>query len=275
MKRDEGEMGCGQKTKRKVLRFKARFIVRRRRIESVLRMNPVLSSAVLAALFAVVPLSAETLVEYTFGTSSNTSNATTSGTNVTTQSFARGAGTGTSTQYSSTTGFPAARSIYVTSDFVDEPISASSTDWLGFTISATSGNTLKLSEFSFYYAYTHIVAPAITGTATFEVRSSLDGFATTIASFTQEVVNNTTPTWQLASVSLSAMTYQNLDTISFRIFLADGENGSGSSQLRIDTVRLTGFSDSTVVVPEPSTAAVLVGLAVLGCAGVRRRVRRG
>jgi hypothetical protein len=67
------------------------------------------------------------------------------------------------------------------------------------------------------------------------------------------------------------MAYQNLDTISFRIFLADGENASTNSQLRIDTVSLLGFSDSTVAVPEPASVATLLGLAGLGLASVRLR----
>lgn len=231
-------------------------------------MNPIPSTAVLAALIAAVPLSAETLVEYTFGTSSSTSNATTTGTNVTTAAFTRGGGLPAPT-FSTTTGSPSARSIFVTSAAVDEAVSATSTDWLGFTISATPGNEMKLSSLSFYYAYSN-TSGTTSGSATFDVRSSVDNYASSLAAYTLDVVNSTTPNWTLASISLTSLpSYQGLDTVSFRVFLNDGANASTNSQLRLDTVNLAGVSAAPV--PEPSAFAAVAGLAVLGCAALRRR----
>ncbi len=210
-------------------------------------------------------LHAQTLVEYAF-TSSSTA-VTASGANVTTTPFARGAGL-SSVTLSNGAGFPSANSIFVTSAQVNEAISATSTDWLGFTISATTGNVLNLSGLSFYYAYTN-TSGTISGSATFDVRSSVDNYATSISSFTIDVANSTTPNWTLASIGLTAAPYQNLQSVSFRIFLNDGANESGNSQLRLDTVTLTGVSAAPV--PEPASAAVLAGLCGLGLAAARRR----
>ncbi len=190
---------------------------------------------------------------------------TASGVNVTTAAFARG-GDLAGTTLSNGAGFPTAKSIFVTGAQVD---ATGTRDWLGFTLAATSGNTLKLAELSFYYAYTNTSGTA-TGAATFEVRSSADNYTSAIGSFSQAVVNSTTPAWQQASVGLTALQYQNLDTITFRIYLDDGANSSGNTQLRLDTVALTGVSDASVV-PEPSSAAALAGLAGLGLVALRRR----
>src|SRR5690606_4306217 len=131
--------------------------------------------------------------------------------------FARG-GDLSSWTFSTAAGAPSPRALFVTSGQVAEDSSATSHDWLGFTISATASNTLKLSDLSFYYAYTN-TSGSIAGTAFFDVRSSVDDYATSIDLFSQAVVNSTTPDWQQASIGLSAMGYQNLDSISFRIFL--------------------------------------------------------
>lgn len=212
-------------------------------------------------------LQAETLVQYNF-TSSTVSAARTPaiiGANVTTAAFANGAGVSIQ---SSSTGIPDPRSFFVASSVVDEAISPASTDWLGFTISATGDNVLNLSNLSFYYGYTN-TSGTISGSATFDVRSSVDNYASSVASYTLDVANSTTPNWALASIGLSALPYQGLDTISFRIFLADGANASTNSQLRLDTVTLSGVSAAAI--PEPSTAAALVGLCGLGFAASRRR----
>lgn len=227
----------------------------------------------LSLMFAA-SVSAQTLVEYTFGTGNTASNvttssATTTGSNVVAGSvFTKGAGINNFT-LTSATGAPIGRSLFVTADKVDEGISAASTDWVGFTVSATSGNVLNLSDLSFYYAYTNTNG-TITSSATFDVRSSLDGYATPLAVYNPSVVNSTTPSWTLANIDLSAPEYQGLSSISFRIILGDDGVGTSNTQLRLDTVNLSGVA---TVIPEPSAYGLLAGAGMLVVAFARRRMR--
>lgn len=234
-------------------------------------MNPTLSSLALGGLALVFAssLSAQTLVQYTF-TQNNTGssrNPVVAGVNAETFAFANGAGV---TITSSSIGNPDPRSYIVTANHVDEAISPASSDWLGFTISATEGHELNLSHLGFFYAYTNTQG-VISSSATFDVRSSVDDYATSLFSNTLSVVNSTSPVWSQASIGLSATAYQGLETISFRIFLGDDGVGGTNTQLRLDTVTLSGVS--TAPVPEPSAAAALLGFAGLGFAASRRRAR--
>jgi hypothetical protein len=226
------------------------------------------SGFALLGITLVSTLHAETLVQYDFTSSATAVTAT--GSNVVTQSFAKGAGL-TSTTLSST-GFPSVKSIFVTSAQVDDQTALpANNDWLGFTISAEAGYKLNLSSLSFYYGYSN-TSGTISGSATFDVRSSaVNDYGTSIWSGSLNVVNSTSPNWTLASIGLSAVSYQGLDTVSFRIYLNDGANTSTNSQLRIDTVALSGVSSN---IPEPSTYALVAGVGGLVGAGFRRRRNR-
>jgi hypothetical protein len=211
----------------------------------------------------------ETLVEYTFTPNNTTTsrNASTVGANVTTNPFANGAGV---TISSSSLGSPDVRSFYVNGNLVEQAISSTSTDWIGFTISATSGNVLSLQTLGFAYGCSYNSGTAPTTPATFDVRSSVDGFASSLDSFTASV--GATPMafdWGNASVVLTDAAFQGLGAIEFRVFLNDGANANDASYLRIDTVTLTGVS--TAPVPEPAGVALLAGAAGLAVAGARRR----
>lgn len=212
-------------------------------------------------------LHADTLVQYKFPTNTKGQPATSADTNVVAGSFVWGAGI-TPDWTSSSVGFDGGtdRSIFVTSAQVNEAISDSSGDYVGFTISAAEGYQLDLSALSFYFAHTNTNG-TISSSATFDVRSSLD-YTTSIWSQSVNVVNNTSPTWSLADIDLTDSAYQDLESISFRIYLNDGENTSGNSQLRFDSVTLSGASTA---IPEPSTYALLGGVGVLGLAVLRRR----
>ena len=226
----------------------------------------ILFRAGLVSLLFAASIEADTLVQYTFASSLTA--ATTSGANVTTASMTKGAGV-TFTRSTGTGAGSPAGSIFVEGSQVDEAISATSTDWVGFTITAASGYELNLTSLSFDYAFTY-QGGAVPTSATFDVRSSVLGYGTSIDSFTATAVNiGTNPTWLPASVVLTGGDYQNLNSITFRIFLNDGSNASGTSYLRLDTLTLSGVAATAV--PEPASYAMFGGLAGLLVSVLGRR----
>src|SRR5690606_31388725 len=90
----------------------------------------------LAFFVSTTAVQAETLVQYLFTENNTTTsrNANTVGSNVTVEAFANGAGLAPT---SSSLGSPDPRSYYFHGTVVTEAISPTSTDWVGFTISAT------------------------------------------------------------------------------------------------------------------------------------------
>lgn len=217
-------------------------------------------------------LRADTLVEYSFVTSATA--ATVTGANVTPSAFGKGAGITTSMtgMLSSTTGNPA-KSLFITGDQIDEAASATSTDYLTFTVTAGGSNKLNLSALSFDYAYSFTGAGTTTANvATYDVRSSVDNYASSIATFTANAQSTgTNPVWSPASVGLTAAAYQDLSSITFRIMLADDGSTSATSFLRFDSVVLSGV---VTAIPEPSTYALFAGAGGLALAAIRRRGRR-
>lgn len=214
---------------------------------------------------------AETLAQYLFTENNTTTsrNANTVGTNVTVGAFANGAGLAPT---SSTLGSPDPRSYYYHGSIVTEAISPTSTDWIGFTISATSGNVMNLENLSFAYAFSYNSGTAPSTPGVFDVRSSIDGFASSIAVLNASVGTQSVTNWSNASITLTDAAFQQLDTIEFRIFLNDGTNNNSSSYMRIDTVTLTGVSTSPI--PEPASFGLLAGAGgLLLAAGGRRRGR--
>lgn len=220
-------------------------------------------------LIIAASLQAQTLVQYAFTANDTTTsrNASTTGANVTPGAFANGAG---ATIVSSAIGSPTVRSYFVRGSVVDEAISATSTTWLGFTISANLGYELDLTNLSFAYGFSYNSGTAPTTAATFDVRSSLDNYASSISVLTASVAAANVVNWSNASIVLTDAAYQNLSTITFRIFLNDGTNVNTESFLRLDTVALTGVA---AAVPEPASYALLAGLGGLALACARRRNR--
>ncbi len=131
----------------------------------------------------------------------------------------------------------------------------SNNDYIEFTLSASPTYSLDLTNVTLNYGYTNTGVPVFNDT--FFVRSSVDSYATNLAPglITAAVpggtAGGTTPLF--ATFDLSAAAYDNLSTITFRLYQYDDLD---------ETTSLTRFDNITVngdVVPEPSTLAMLLG----------------
>ncbi|MBK1855185.1 PEP-CTERM sorting domain-containing protein [Verrucomicrobiaceae bacterium 5K15] len=125
--------------------------------------------------------------------------------------------------------------------------------FISFTVSTDAG-TLNLENLSFNVMGTNRRA------LDYEVRSSLDSFASTLAS------GGITVTDAAQNVDLSAAAFDSVSNIEFRIYVDDRlSNGNGGSGTAFDDVVLNG-----TLVPEPSSTALL-GLGGLALILRRRR----
>src|SRR5690606_36191197 len=139
---------------------------------------------VLLGWASVSTLKAEVLQQYNFATF--ISSASQFGTNIVTTSGSLPTGTGLTAgagltfSRSSVTGNGSSfGSIFIVSNVAEQAISDTSTDFLAFKVSATSGYNLDLSGLSFDYAFTFTDTSKV---ATFDVRSSLDDYASSLGS---------------------------------------------------------------------------------------------
>ena len=198
----------------------------------------------------VLSLSAQTIVQFNFNTTTSDTTILTASTldgNLSSSLFSVSDGSFTDT--TSTTGTPP------DGNAIREAGSwnaVSPTKYFSFTITPDVGQELSITGISFEYRQT------ASGALNYQVDV---GGNTNVASgtFTRD------STWRSVndSVTLSGIT----SATEIRIYGFNGGTGSFS----IDTVTLTG---SVSAVPEPSSFAALVGLGVLGFAGLRRRHQR-
>src|SRR5690606_319244 len=102
---------------------------------------------------------------------------------------------------------------------------------------------------------------------TFTIRSSVDGFASDLGSYTQSRTAGVT--WSTTSpvVDLDSVVFEGLSSVEFRIYLTDATSGN-DFYLRMDNVVLDG---SVLVVPEPSVLSMGAVAAVVLILLRRRR----
>jgi hypothetical protein len=134
-------------------------------------------------------------------------------------------------------------------------------DYYSFSISPLAGHLLNITNLGFAERRSG------SGIRTFEIRSSLDSFGTANGGI-MSVPDNTGSRDQLISLS----NLQNLTgPVEFRIYAYQAESSAGTWRLKnhSSTGGLT-VDGSFSSVPEPSSAAIIGGMALL-LAAVRRR----
>jgi hypothetical protein len=142
------------------------------------------------------------------------------------------------------------------------------------TLTADPGTTLNMTSVTFG------IGRSATGPRTWEWRSSVDGFASAITTFSNlnaglteasGVITNpdANSSWTGNVLDLSAPSFSGLSTISLRFYGYNSETNAGTGGFQGNL----SFSGASVV-PEPSTYALLA-LAGAGLAGhmIRRRRR--
>lgn len=230
----------------------------------------------LTALAAAAPADAAVIAQYSFTGNADlatSSPATSQDPNVTAGSFIKGAGLANSfAGVSGSFGNPSP-GWFVRENQTDQAVSASSTDYIGFTVTPNVNNALNLTNLTFNYAYVSTTAgDPLTNVGSWTYRSSLDSFASDISGgvFSSTVQLQSSFTWLNGTVDLSGAQFQNLTTpIEFRIYVTDNGNTT-TRTLRNDNFILNG---AVVSVPEPSTKALL-GLATVLLSIVVRRSGR-
>lgn len=138
-------------------------------------------------------------------------------------------------------------------------------DYYAFTVTATAGTVLNLTRISFGTAYYH-VSSAASVTSTYALRSSIGSYQTDVGTpFAENHVVTSSPAFTAREIDLSASQYQNLSTITFRIYLSDNST-STSRYVSLDDVTLEG---TIAPIPEPSSSVLLFG--TIGGMMLRRR----
>jgi len=235
-------------------------------------------ATVLAACFAFVALAAvcpyaaaEQIVLYSMPTGDTNKNPSDVLEHVTASTWENYGGTGVST--STRTSFLRA------SDSASDAAGAiANEDYWDFTVAAETGYELDLDNLTFPIGGTSGGQAGYT--ATFFVRSSLDGYADTIPGSTTSVnvpsglstsgSNYSQVMLETLDLDLTDPAFQDLSEITFRVYVYDNATSNHTDQIpRLSQVQLNG---TVAEVPEPSTLALavlgLLGLAVWG----KRRV---
>ncbi len=217
-------------------------------------------SLILSIFFFVVfspLLYSATIVSYDFATSAN---PTTQLANTTSTAV-----TSTSVQWTGSTNNGWSGSSF--SFFGRGPKDTNLTSYIQFTVSAAPTYTLDLSGFSFNYHMSQI--QSANANFSFEVRSSSDNYASAIAgTYSVNPVTNATAgaTYRTASFDLTGGSFDDLEDITFRLYVTGNVTPNTNDIARWDDIVLTG--DITVI-PEPASAL----LCSLGLLGLLRRRR--
>lgn len=133
---------------------------------------------------------------------------------------------------------------------------APGTNYFEFTLTPDSGHGFSLASISFGYRATGM------GPSAFAVRSSSDGFSSTLVS--GAIVNDTA--WH--STGTLSITLSSLMTTATTLRVYGSDASSNAGTLRVDDVTLNG---SVTAIPESSTYAAIFGAVVLAAVMNRRR----
>jgi hypothetical protein len=146
------------------------------------------------------------------------------------------------------------------------PSNTVGTSWVGFTITADTGYALDLDQLAFDY----YVQQRQSGTwFIFEVRSSVDSYASAIAGTYSENPADQGAPYENATLDLTGGSYDGLESISFRLYAKSDSTPNFNDIVRWDNILVSGDVNTTAI-PEPASLAMgLVGLTLI--AGRRRR----
>lgn len=147
------------------------------------------------------------------------------------------------------------------------PSTTAGTSYIGFTITADPNYTLTLAALSFNYHMSQIQSAGGPHAFTFELRSSLSNFATPISgtySTNPVTAGSATPAGESASFDLSGGNYDDLQNITFRLYVTGSVTGNNDIA-RWDNILVEGAVNA---IPEPS-AALFSGFGLLAL--LRRR----
>lgn len=141
------------------------------------------------------------------------------------------------------------------------PKDTAATSYIQFGVTATNFTTLDLSSLSFDY-WTASIATTGTPSFTFEVRSSLDTYAAAIPGTysLNPIIKVNDGQFQTASFDLTGSSFQDLATITFRLYVTGSAAANTNDIVRFDDIQLQ-------VIPEPTTA-------LLGSLGLLALLRR-
>lgn len=173
------------------------------------------------------------------------------------------AGNFSSTYPSANSGYSSASNNYFVRVQVT-PLALDPASYFSFSVTAVTGNVLNLTSLSLRSALSDNTSPDFTGTIV--IRSSVDNYAADIGTITQASAD-TAVFSSSGPFDLSGSQYQNLSSISFRLYLFDTSDSTATTAIvhRVDDVVLNGEA-----VPEPS----VLGLAALAGASLLGRRRR-
>ncbi len=203
---------------------------------------------------------ADSLVNYSFTGGSLAATSFDSVTFASASDVAPGSGSGFQTSFSTDW-------IYARASQTDNfAPNSSSTEYFGFTLTPQDGVTYDLSALTFDVAFYEEAGVANAYPTNYVVRSDLTGYDTDLLVHTEAGQTTLTPTFKTLSVALSDPVFTTISgTATFRIYIYDTLTGN---------TRLSAIDNISVlsVVPEPSSAATLAGLAALVLVATRRRV---
>lgn len=219
-----------------------------------------LLAGVALAILATPSLHAAVLVNYDFTGSPSAAVPTTVDADVTATNT-------TWTGLSGNSGFSTASdTAYARAD--DVASTFNSGRYLQFTITADPGLFLNLDSLEFTLGGQNTAATGTTYTVNTNVRSNAEvvDYSTnltinpgTVTTASHTVLSGNNTTYSNFSVDLSGVAFDNLTTITFRLFPTDSLNATGN-YLRYSDITLNG----TVAVPEPGTVSLLL----FGCVGL-------